>query len=217
MSPAAGDSLQPPPSPRQGKPVGPGSCGGRSRRGWLGIYLAVAGKAVPGVSYCPGNSSAPWLLPEPTPSPSAVPHGHSAGAGGSGRHSPALPALPRERWGTTGCLCLPHHGQTWLAPVSPQVVLGTGDTSLPAPVPVPGVPVWPSCQASSARQDPLPGLRWALSLARVWGGLTAPTALRTLPTWPAAPTQLLLMTTPYITMATGTEGTEGWGPGIPLQ
>lgn len=146
-----------------------------------------------------------------------MPHGHSAGAGGSGRHSPALPALPRERWGTTGCLCLPHHGQTWLAPVSPQVVLGTGDTSLPAPVPVPGVPVWPSCQASSARQDPLPGLRWALSLARVWGGLTAPTALRTLPTWPAAPTQLLLMTTPYITMATGTEGTEGWGPGIPLQ
>lgn len=176
------------------------------RRGWLGVCFAVPGKAVPGVSYCPGNSSAPWMLPEPPLCPSAVLHGHSAGAGGSGRHSPALPALPWELGAITGCLSQPHHGNTWPAPVSSQVALSTGDTSLPAPVLVPG---WPCRRAGSAEQDPLPGPQGALTLAEVWGGLTAP---RALPARPAAPTQLLLMTTPYIAMATGT-GDRGLGSG----
>lgn len=61
----------------------------------------------------------------------------------------------------------------------------------------------------------------------VWGGPTAPTApaalaaptalaaLAALPTRPAAPTQLLLMTPPYIAMATGTGGQRDGVQGFP--
>lgn len=190
-----------------------------SRRGWLGMHHAVPGKTVRGCPTVPER-----LGPRPLPRLSAVPHGHCAGAGGSGRHSPALPALPREPWATTGG----RHGQAPGQHRCPHRSHWAQATHPWLPLCPPRVPVWPCAEQVVLGKI----LHLAPGGLCAWLGVGrahsphSPRSPRS-PHSPRSPRSTahpassshatVINDTSLYRHGNGDRGTEGWGPRIPLQ